>query len=177
MRKILIALLIFSAGLAVAQKGQKFPDMDGVTLTGKEMSIPKNTMGKYTVIGLAYSKKSDEYLQTWFQPTFTVFLDPTAIFHYDVQLYFIPMVGGVNQVAGASVEKKLKEGIDKKLHDNVLFYKGKIMDYKKQLNLDDKDKPYFFILDDKGVIIYATSGEYTEAKMDDIQNQLADFLK
>jgi len=176
--KRLIVILFVLAGLnSTAQIGEIFPSVSGTTLTKKALNIPGDIQGKYSLVGLAYSKKSDEDLQTWFQPTYAVFLDPQALFTYDVNLYFIPMVGGVNQIAAESVEKQLKAGIDTKLHENVLFFKGNLSDYKKTLKLEEKDKPYFFILDEKGKIVYATSGEYTHKKMADIEDQLAQFLK
>jgi hypothetical protein len=54
----------------------------------------------------------------------------------------------------------------------VLFYKGELKPYKEALDFEKKDIPYFFVLDKTGKIVYATSGKYTTAKMDQIENVL-----
>ena len=38
----------------------------------------------------------------------------------------------------------------------------------KALDFEKKDVPYFFLLDQTGKIVYATSGAYSERKMDGI---------
>ena len=42
------------------------------------------------------------------------------------------------------------------------------MEFKAALNFDGKDVPYFYVLDPDGYIVYATSGRYTEGKMQEI---------
>jgi len=37
------------------------------------------------------------------------------------------------------------------------------------LNMKDKNSPYFFVLDENGKILYATSGSFSEKKMEDIE--------
>jgi hypothetical protein len=44
--------------------------------------------------------------------------------------------------------------------------------YKESLDFEKKDTPYFFVLDQHGKIIYATSGKYTKAKLDGVEDAL-----
>lgn len=171
-------LLAFVAG-AHAQKGKMFPDLSGKTLTGKNMKLPKDTKGKFTLIGVAYSQKSDKLLKEWFEPVYNNFIDqshgsdgfiPTS--SYDVNVYFIPMVSGIKQAAAGKIEDEMIKKVDKKLHAHVLLYKGAIKDYKDILELDGKDLPYFFVLDETGKIVYATQGEYSTKKMGDVEQML-----
>jgi len=53
-----------------------------------------------------------------------------------------------------------------------LFYKGSLDPYKKHLK--DKHKPYFFVLDDQGKIVYSTSGRYSEKKLDKIESLVSE---
>jgi thioredoxin-related protein len=48
---------------------------------------------------------------------------------------------------------------------SILFYKGKLKPYKESLDFQQKDIPYFFVLDKNGKIVYAASGRYTPEKM------------
>jgi len=152
--------------------------MDTETVDDVPVNIPKDTRGKYTLVGLAYSKKSEDDLNSWFSPVYNKFIykpeKPTLFsgFGYDVNVYFVPMFTGINAAATGTAKKKAAKNIDPKLLPYILFYKGNIKEYKNALNLGKKDKPYFFVLDEDGKIVFATEGPYTEAKLDAVEEEL-----
>jgi hypothetical protein len=156
-----------------AQVGKMFPDMEAETVEDKRVKLPMEVKGKYTLIGLAYSKKSEDELNSWFQPVFEKFIQKTtgmlAGFSYDVNVYFVPMFTGVNAAATGTAKRKAMKNIDPQLLPYVLFYKGDLKPYKEALDFEKKDIPYFFVLDPEGKIVYATSGKYTPAKMDKVE--------
>lgn len=170
----LFTFMVLSVAGSYAQVGQPFPQLEGETLEDEVMSIPTDTKGKYTLVGLAYSKKSENELNSWLVPVYDKFLRSAesaglfASFTYDVNVYFVPMFTGVNKVAAGKAKKKAVENIDERLHQYILFYKGNIKEYKDQLNLGRKDRPYFFVLDENGKIVYATEGAYSDKKMNEI---------
>lgn len=154
--------------------GKMFPDMEAETVEDKKVKLPQEAKGKYTLIGLAYSKKSEDELNSWFQPVFEKFIQKTnglmAGFGYDVNVYFVPMFTGINAAATGTAKRKALKNIDPQLLPYVLFYKGELKPYKEALDFEKKDIPYFFVLDVEGKIVYATSGKYTEAKMDQVES-------
>lgn len=158
---------------AMAQVGNPFPAMETETLTNQFIQLPEEISGKYSLIGLAFTKKAEDYLKGWFEPTFNQFIyknpNPGPFdFSFDVYCYFIPMFTGAKRPAYKSVMNKMKETVDERLQPNVLFYKGTINEYKDALNFDGKDIPYFYVVDPDGKIVYATSGRYTQDKMQEI---------
>lgn len=178
MKKILIStfllFLIFSADAQVI--GKTFPDMEAETVEDKKVKLPADVKGKYTLIGMAYSKKSEDELNSWFQPVFEKFVQKTnglmGGFGYDVNVYFVPMFTGVNAAATGTAKRKAIKNIDPQLLPYILFYKGELKPYKEALDFEKKDIPYFFVLDANGKIVFATTGKYTEAKMDQIEEVL-----
>lgn len=156
--------------------GKTFPAMEAETVEDKKVKLPDDTKGKYTLLGLAYSKKSEDELNSWFQPVFEKFVQKTTGlmggFGYDVNVYFIPMFTGVNAAATGTAKRKAIKNIDPQLLPYILFYKGELKPYKESLDFEKKDIPYFFVLDANGKIIFATSGKYSESKMDDIEEVL-----
>lgn len=167
-------LLSFAATAQVA--GKMFPDMEAETVEDKKVKLPLETKGKFTLLGLAYSKKSEEELNSWFQPVFDKFIQKTggvlAGFTYDVNVYFVPMFTGVNAAATGTAKRKAIKNIDPQLLPYVLFYKGELKPYKDALDFEKKDVPYFFVLDPEGKIVYATSGKYTDDKMDKVESAM-----
>ena len=173
MRRSISILYILIVGYAQAQIGDAFPAMEAESLSNEFINLPEDVGGKYTILGLAYSKKSEKALQSWFEPGYNQFIyepETPSLFagRYDVHLYFIPMFTGAKRPAYKKVMKKVEATIDVRLRPYVLFYKGTIREYKNALNFAGKDIPYFFILDPAGKIIHMTSGFYSDRKMQEI---------
>jgi hypothetical protein len=169
-------ILVMSTVVQAQVVGKVFPDMVAETVEDKKVKLPQDVKGKYTLLGLAYSKKSEDELNSWFQPVFEKFVQKTtglmAGFGYDVNVYFVPMFTGVNAAATGTAKRKAIKNIDPQLLPYMLFYKGELKPYKEALDFEKKDIPYFFVLDANGKIIYATSGRYTDDKMDKIETVL-----
>ena len=170
-------VLSFLSANAYAQLGSQFPHLEGETLLNKQVVIPEDTREKFTLVGMAYSKKSEEDLKTWFNPIYQKFIykpkNPGLFYTaYDVNVYFIPMFTGVKKAAYGKVMKKMKSKTDPKLVPHVMFYKGELKKYKQALDFEQKDVPYFFVLDKQGKIVFATSGSYNDDKLDEIESLL-----
>jgi hypothetical protein len=171
--RLLAIGVVLSYSLEAQVVGKMFPNMEAETVEDKVVKLPQEAQGKFTLLGLAYSKKSEAELNSWFEPVFQKFIQKStgllAGFGYDVNVYFVPMFTGVNAAATGTAKRKALKNIDPQLLPYVLFYKGDLKPYKDALDFEKKDIPYFFVLDSGGKIIYATSGQYTSAKMDDIE--------
>ena len=175
MKTVLLVLLTSMAIVSHAQVvGKMFPSMEAETVEDKKVLLPDAAKGKFTLVGLAYSKKSEDELNSWFQPVFEKFIQKTSGilsgFSYDVNVYFVPMFTGVNAAATGTAKRKAIKNIDPQLLPYMLFYKGELKPYKEALDFEKKDIPYFFVLDATGKIVYATSGKYTAAKMSQIED-------
>lgn len=166
-----LAFGLIALSFIVGPEGSVFPALSGETLEGKNVSLPADVAGKKTLVGMAYSAKAEEALMTWYQPVYDKFIAKLGMFDkdYDVNLYFIPMYIGLKQAAYESTKKKLRESNRKDLFPYILFYKGELSPYDAVLGLKDKNQPYFFVLDEKGKVIYHTTGNFTETKMEEIE--------
>jgi len=171
---ITFCVLLFTSISANAQVlGAQFPDMNTSTADGKMVDLPNDTKGKYTLLGLAFSKKSEDDLNTWMEPVFWKFIDKPegkvdqlfGNYQYDVNAFFVPMFTGVKTAATKAAKRKALKKMDSRLIPSILFYKGKLKPYKEALDFQKRDIPYFFVLDEHGKIVYATSGSYSDDKM------------
>lgn len=179
MKKLVLSIVVlaFAHNLSAQVIGKMFPDMEAETVEDKKVSLPGDVKGKHTLLGLAYSKKSEDELNSWFSPVFSKFIQKTngglmAGMGYDVNVYFVPMFTGINAAATGTAKKKAIKNIDPQLLPYILFYKGELKTYKEALDFEKKDIPYFFVLDPEGKIVYATSGKYSEDKMDAVEEHL-----
>src|SRR5258706_5702398 len=153
--------------------GKQFPNMTVETVEDKKVNLPQDVKGKYTLLGLAYSKKSEDELNTWFNPVYSTFIQkqtgPIQGFSYDVYVYFVPMFTGVNAAATGTAKRKAIKNVDPQLLPYILFYKGELRKYKDELDFERRDIPYFFVLDPDGKIVFATDGAYNRTKMQSIE--------
>jgi hypothetical protein len=176
--KIRLAFVLLLVGAAVEAQviGKQFPDMEAETVEDKKVSLPRDAKGKYTLIGLAYSKKSEDDLNSWFSPVFAKFIQKSgglmAGLGYDVNVYFVPMFTGVNAAASGTAKRKAIRNVDPQLFPYLLFYKGDLKPYKEALDFEKRDTPYFFVIDPEGKIVHATSGAYSEDKMDKVEEAI-----
>jgi len=172
-KAILVIIGLVLTVSAFAQVGKMFPAMEAETVEDKKVQLPADVKGKYTLIGLAYSKKSEDELNSWFQPVFEKFVQKStglmSGFTYDVNVYFVPMFTGVNAAATGTAKRKAIKNVDPQLLPYILFYKGELKPYKEALDFEKKDIPYFFVLNPEGKIVFATSGKFSTAKLDQVE--------
>lgn len=153
------------------EHGKPFPVLKGRTLSGQEVTIPMPADSRRTVLGLAFSPKAEADLKTWMQPAYDEFLTkPEGVFGaadgFDGNVYFVAMAG---QTGGAILEKKAQNAkVDAELQPHIMVYKGDTAPWLKALDVKDKSIPYFLVLNEKGEVLYQTSGAYTEEKMEKI---------
>jgi hypothetical protein len=178
MKPFVLSLVMIITGLAAHAQvvGKMFPAMEAESVEDKKVKLPDDVKGKYTLLGLAYSKKSEDELNSWFQPVFEKFIQKTnglmSGFGYDVNVYFVPMFTGVNAAATGTAKRKALKNIDPQLLPYILFYRGELKPYKEALDFEKKDIPYFFVLDETGKIVYATSGKFSTAKLDKVEEAI-----
>jgi hypothetical protein len=173
MKKIVLYLFLICV-IPLSAFAQKFPELNGKTLQDKIVTLPGDALGKYTLIGLSYNKKAEEYLRSWFDPVFDKFILKRGMFDdmYDVNIFFVPMFTGAKKVTYGKAFKEIKQRTDEELYSRVLFYKGEIKTYKESLGMGEKDMPYFFLLDPDGNIVLRFIGRFKERYFEEIEEIL-----
>ena len=174
MKKILFALSTFifiSAGVS------KFPTLNCETLNGKKFSIPNDVKGKKSVIAIAMSAKAEKALREWNTPIYNTFIADgmggmLGGKMYDVNVCFVGMVHGIAKLATSEIRDRTKKVVDKKLYDYFMLTEQNVNDFINALNIKDTSEPLFFVLDSEGNIIYQTSGNYSDHKLNSLSEKL-----
>lgn len=170
--KNLITLLALCITLnTAAQKGKMFPVMNGIDLNDKAVAIP-NKNGKQTIVAIAYHRGAEDALKKWLNPLYHTFIKKekaTGNFDvselYDVNFAFVPMISGFKKIAN-----DFKSGTEKEFWPYIIdTEKSDINAIREQLGAKDNKIPYFYVLDKDGKILEVVSGEYTEEKMDKLE--------
>src|SRR5690554_6676108 len=140
MKPLLINLFIFFTTLTFAQKGDIFPSIEVIDLNENRTIIPKDTKGKFTLIGIDFSEEAQNDLYSCSQHIFNEFMDENNLSSivYDTHVRLILMIGGANQLVYNKANEQINQGTDETLKDNVVMYKGSIKDYRKKLKLKNR---------------------------------------
>ncbi|MCP4522519.1 MAG: hypothetical protein GY827_12635 [Cytophagales bacterium] len=169
-------ILIFSF-VSVGQYNIPFPEMECETLDGKHITLPEFSKGKYTIIGIAYTKRSEEKLKSWYMPIYYKFIyhahHPVLYQNnYHINVFFMPMFTGTHEVSLHAAKHYFKTHIDLKLQDHLLVYRGDLEKYHQMLDFEHVDKPYILVLDQTGRIVFEMTGEYSLYKMEMLEKYI-----
>lgn len=182
MKKIILLVLTLTFGSLNAQygKGKVFPEMQAETFTEKPLNLPVDTKGKFTIIGMCFSKDAEGDIQTWLNPLYNAYVvkhEGDAAFGVeataDVNFYLMPKFSLLNQVFEKGSKNKIKSQTDKAFWPNLMFYTSGIKDYKKALDIQETSQPVIFVLDKDGKIVHYERGVCNEKKLsaiDDVVN-------
>ncbi len=176
MNKLFFVLFLLLSFNLFSQEGELFPSIEVEDLNGNTEVIPSDTKGKFTLVGVAFSEDAQDDLYTWSQPVFSAFMDENNLSSlvYDPHVKLILMFTGANQLVYKKAKQKINEGTDESLKDNVVLYKGKMEDYRDELKMKSRKKPYFFVLDKSGKIIYTADGAYDEETLEEVGDLIED---
>lgn len=178
---VLFNLLVINT---LAQVGKPYPAMSGLNLLEKNIHIPPKN-GKVTLVALAYSEDSEEYLKAWRQPLFDLFIQApgTQLFDfepYDANIKFVVLLTGLKKAVSGKVRSKMEDNVKDHWKEHIVIVKGKTLDSYPDLDLgkgkDDRKKPYFYLIDQSGKIVWHTSGNYSKTKQQEIESKLHELI-
>jgi len=171
MKKLLFALTIVSVFSCYSQKGKVFPTIKGKSLDEKAVTLPLKN-GKQTIIGIAFHRGAEDALKKWLNPLYYTFIkkekgqsnfDVSEV--YDVNFSFVPMISGFDKL-----EKDFKAGTQKEFWPYIIdTEKTDVSALQKELGIKDNKIPYFFVLDKDGKVLEVQSGDFSEDKMDKLE--------
>jgi len=165
----LVATFVFLGTQLSAQT--TFPVIQGETTEGSEVTLPQAAPAGFTVIAIAYGKKAQPILETWYGPAYSRFVNKQGLFadSYHADLFLVPIFVGLNKSAYGTSMKELKRSADPDIARRVVFFKGDAKAVIEALGMKDKDIPYFFVLDKNGRIVAHVSGAFSVDKLDALE--------
>lgn len=165
---LVVSCLSLALGFAAVKS---FPTLKGQTPNLEKVELPKDCMGKKTLIGVASGKQAQGDLEAWFEPIYLRFIKGHGLFAqtYDINMYFVPMFVGANKAAYEPAMRKISKSSTPEVLQHLVFCKTKAKELEAMLGIKDRNKPYFFVLDEQGEIIHQTDGAFSDEKLEAIE--------
>jgi hypothetical protein len=175
-KSIIIALAVLPLLMAFTA-AKIFPSFTCTNLKDKQVTLPTDMASKRMVVALMLSTKADKHLQKWSQPLYNALMADgmggmMGGNMYNANLCFVGAVKGLAKLALPEMIKRAKQEVDAKYHANFMYTDTDVNALMKSLSITDKDVPHFIVVETDGTILYQTSGEYTQDKLDDITGAL-----
>lgn len=167
--------IILLAGLSHAVFAQdRFPALHGERADGRSVELPGSPTAPYIIIGLACSQKAQPALEKWYEPAYLRFVAKRGLFAhaYSTEVYFVPLFTGMDKAAYEPSLKRFRKSAAPEVADRVVFVKDQGDAIRTALGIKDKDVPYFFVVDREGRIVHRTKGDFTDDKLEAIEEVL-----
>lgn len=137
----------------ITLSGNRFPTIEAYNLAGKLVSIPRDCKGKPTLISIAFVEKAQLQIDTWAKPFMQQFVNNSMAYYYE-----IPMINVENRWYQKYIDWGMRSSLPAGMHSKVMTYYGDLEPYRKALQLNDINKAYIFLLNEKGDMIYRNEG-------------------
>ncbi|MDD3043826.1 MAG: hypothetical protein PHW56_13005 [Methanosarcinaceae archaeon] len=133
--------------------GSKFPELTARSLAGNIVTLPDACEGKICLIGIAFERRAQDMLDSWFEPFEREFGDSPVF-----SVYEVPMVGPHWNFFSLIIDSGMRGGIPAEKHNYVLTLYEDYSKYQELLDMEDRDLAYIFLLDKKGIISWKGKG-------------------
>jgi ATP10 protein len=144
--------------IAITKAGQPmmFPTIHAKTLAKRCVVFPSETKGKVGLVFVAFEQRAQADINTWVDPLITDYLASP-----DVEYYEIPMISGAYRPVARLIDGGMRGGVPVDLHDRTATFYGDRRRFFAATAITDESKPYLFVLNRTGHVVYRTDGPAT----------------
>jgi hypothetical protein len=132
-----------------------FPTLTAQTLANRQVIFPAETAGKVGLLFVAFEQDAQQQINSWIDPLLSKYLTSDQVIYYE-----IPMISGAYGMVSSFIDGGMRRGVPKALHDRTATYYGPRQAFFDALSITDTSKPYLFVLNQQGRIVFRTAGWY-----------------
>jgi hypothetical protein len=132
-----------------------FPTITAQTLANRSVVFPAETAGKVGLFFVAFEQEAQQQINSWVEPLLSQYLTSDQVIYYE-----IPMISGAFGMVSSFIDGGMRRGVPKDLHDRTATYYGPRQAFFDALAITDTSKPYLFVVDQQGRIVFRTAGWY-----------------
>ncbi len=173
-----LAALLLAAGRppAVAAEvspiaiGDTLPAIRGQLLSGRKVALPDSTLGSVTLLMLGFTYDSRHDVEAWAERFRRDFAADTAVTFFEV-----PVIGGAGRFARPFIDRGMRRGTPRELHDHVITLYRHAGDWKRRVGYAEPDVAYLLLLDRAGRLAFSARGPLDEDGYRTLAAQLRRF--
>ncbi len=146
----------------------------GKTINNEQVAFPLVEKDKFSLLFFAMSTKSQKDLESWLDPIYQKYIAKTGIMDdaFDVNVFFIPLIKTTNIAFSEMIKKKFRENTQEDFKSHIVFLDTPSEKLISNLQLTDPNVPYIFLINKDGKILFKSSGSFSDAKFDQIDEMI-----
>ncbi len=166
-----LILMAFAAAVTVLA-AQELPQIEGDSLAGHHVVLPRAASGKIAVLVLGFSKASKTTTSAWGQKIETDFAATP-----ELVLYQLPVLEDVPGVIRGMVISSIKKSVPENRRGYFIPVLNGESDLKKLVNYNQPDDAYLVLLDRSGQIVYQMHGPLSDLGYAELRGHIANLLR
>lgn len=150
--------------LVVRHSGPHFPTVSGYNLERKEYQFPPDFLGRYNLVIIAFLREQQEVVNTWLPHAGQLEGQYPGFYYYE-----LPTIRNMSLLSRTMLNEGMRAGIPDPLsrQRTVTLYLDK-QAFKSALGITTEQQIHLFLVDRQGEILWRTTGEYTDKKLNDL---------
>lgn len=152
--------------------GDRMPELEGETLTGRTTVLPQASAGKVTLVAMGFTYESRRAVEAWVA-WYRTTADPATTTFFEV-----PMIGGIATLGRWFIDRGMRSGTPVELHDQVITIYGGTGDWKQRLSYSasHEDDAYLILLDRQGVVRWLHHGVFDRSRAGELKALLSSLV-
>lgn len=147
--------------------GEKFPTVNGQTLTEEERELPTYFKGSNVVLLLGYEQDSQFDIDRWF-----IGLDMTET---KIKAYEIPTIQGLfPRMFQSTIDNGMRKGIPKELWGGVITIYGDGAKVQEFTGNENPNNARVLLLDQEGKVIYFHDRGFSVPALNELREKISD---
>ena len=153
-----------SSGVA----GVMFPDVVGIDLEGKEISLPTGLDGRRNLVAIAFEREHQAVVDTWIDR-----VEPLLVQHPELRLYEVPTIYESSTLFRLWLNNGMRAGITDQVarRRTVTIYVDR-KQFNAALSISDTRNVHLLLLNAEGRIAWRSTGPANDEKLADLSQAL-----
>jgi len=144
--------------------GVIMPNLEGESLAGKNVELPKEAAHHVAVIALGFSRSSQYVIEKWMKPFKQEFKNTSGVIAYTVPV----IEGSMGRLAKPFITGGMRKGVSKEDQATFVVVFTSSNDWRQRMQVGDENLGYIVLIDQEGRVAWL----YRQAYSDDAYNQL-----
>jgi len=150
--------------LLILKDEAHFPVVSGFNLYRQEFIFPRDFGGELNLVIVPFKQNQQNIVNTWI-PT----AQEMGASYPGFVFYELPTINEMPVLSRTFLNEGMRAGIpDKTSRERTITLYLDKSKFKAALDIPTEDNIYLFLVDRKGGILWRTTGEYTQEKVDDL---------
>jgi hypothetical protein len=150
--------------------GGELPRLRGELLSGRRIVLPDSAHGSALLLLLGFTYESRHDVEAWAERVRRDFGPDSRLVCYE-----IPMIGGAARLARPFIDRGMRRGTPRELHERVITVYRDAGEWKQRVGFSEPNVAYLLLVDGEGRVVWRAKGPFGEATYGSLAERVRDL--